>query len=74
MLASKSTGWLSTGALGVNVNAGFRPSGGTTMPGGTRRIAAVRGVLLLKSDPTGVMTMSTRVPLSTATAGAAGAV
>jgi len=42
--ASKSTAWLSVGVLGVNVNAGFKPSGGTTTPGGTRRIEALRVV------------------------------
>ncbi len=73
-LASKRTVWLSTGAAGVNVNAGLRPSGGATLPGGTSLIAAVRTELLLKSVPTGVMTISTIVPLSTATLGAAGAV
>ena len=50
-MASKSTGWLSTGPLGVNVKLGFRPSGGTTMPGGTRRMAAVRGVRVVEIGP-----------------------
>ena len=72
--ASNTTFWFSTAAEGVIVNAGLRPSGGMTIPGGTSRIDAVRLLELLKSEPTGVMAISTTVPSSTATLGAAGAV
>ena len=61
-------------SLGVNVKLGLQAVRRHDDAGRNEADRRGAGCVLLKSVPTGVMTMSTSVPLSTATAGAAGAV